>query len=94
MIPRELIEMNAYLPVKLSELSKDEPQTALDILQAWGRRHKDVKSALERSERRTGSTQYVRETSLETVFHPLRFPDFFMESKKRKKLQGGVKLAP
>ena len=36
MITRELVEMNANLPVKLAELSKDEPQTALDILQAWG----------------------------------------------------------
>ena len=36
MIPRELIEMNAQLPVKLAELSKDEPDVALGILQAWG----------------------------------------------------------
>ena len=36
MIPRELIQMNANLPVKLAELSKDKPQTALEILQAWG----------------------------------------------------------
>lgn len=36
MIPRELIEMNAQLPVKLAELLKDEPEVALGILQAWG----------------------------------------------------------
>ncbi|MDW0112242.1 hypothetical protein QT711_03530 [Sporosarcina saromensis] len=36
MIKRELLEMNAYLPVKLAELAKSEPDTALDLLQAWG----------------------------------------------------------
>lgn len=36
MIPRELIEMNAYLPVKLAELAEDEPEKALAILTAWG----------------------------------------------------------
>lgn len=36
MIPQELIKMNAHLPVRLAELSKDEPEVALGILQAWG----------------------------------------------------------
>ena len=36
MIPYELIQMNANLPIKLAELSKDEPSTALELLQAWG----------------------------------------------------------
>ena len=35
-IPRELIEMNANLPVKLAELAADEPEIALNILRAWG----------------------------------------------------------
>lgn len=36
MIPQELVKMHAYLPVKLAELAKDEPEIALSILQAWG----------------------------------------------------------
>ena len=36
MIPQELVKMNAYLPVKLAELAKDEPEMALAILTAWG----------------------------------------------------------
>ena len=36
MIAHELIKMNANLPVKLAELAEEEPQTALDILRAWG----------------------------------------------------------
>lgn len=36
MISRELLEMNAYLPVKLAALAKSEPDTALEILKAWG----------------------------------------------------------
>ncbi|ARK25974.1 hypothetical protein SporoP37_15710 [Sporosarcina sp. P37] len=36
MIAKELLEMNAYMPVKLAELAKSEPDTALELLQAWG----------------------------------------------------------
>lgn len=36
MITRELIEMHAQLPIKLSQLSKNEPEIAIQILQAWG----------------------------------------------------------
>jgi len=35
-IPKELIKMNAYLPVKLAELAVDKPEIALGILIAWG----------------------------------------------------------
>lgn len=34
MIAKELLEMNAYMPVKLAELAKSEPETALELLQA------------------------------------------------------------
>ena len=43
MIPRELIEMNAYLPVKLAELAADDPKTALGILKAWGKGTKPLR---------------------------------------------------
>lgn len=36
MIDKELVKMNAYLPVKLSYLSKINPEAALRILQDWG----------------------------------------------------------
>lgn len=36
MIPKELLEMNARLPIKLAQLAKAEPDTALELLQAWG----------------------------------------------------------
>ncbi|MBO0586490.1 hypothetical protein [Sporosarcina sp. E16_8] len=35
-IPKDLIKMNAYLPVKLAELAVDKPEIALGILRAWG----------------------------------------------------------
>lgn len=57
MITRELIEMHAQLPIKLSQLSKNEPEIAIQILQAWGDGTKtlntlwsEVMSALETSE--------------------------------------------
>lgn len=36
MIDKEVVKMNAYLPVKLAELSKFNPEAALSILQCWG----------------------------------------------------------
>ncbi|MDB5053929.1 MAG: hypothetical protein JWM44_1979 [Bacilli bacterium] len=35
-IDMDLIRKNAYLPVKLAELSLEDPDTALKLLQAWG----------------------------------------------------------
>lgn len=36
MIPKELVKMNANLPVKLAELAEEKPDVALLILSAWG----------------------------------------------------------
>lgn len=62
MLPRELLEMNAYLPVKLAELAKSEPNTALELLKAWGEGSKtlrvlwkEVTDALEQDEVRISS---------------------------------------
>lgn len=44
MIDRELVKMNAYLPVKLAELSKFNPDAALLILRAWGEGTKPLRT--------------------------------------------------
>ncbi|MED4553900.1 hypothetical protein P9305_14305 [Lysinibacillus capsici] len=33
---KELVRIYAYLPVKLSELSKVDPEAAIKLLQDWG----------------------------------------------------------
>jgi len=40
---KELVRMYAYLPVKLSELSKVDPETAIKILQDWGEGKKTIR---------------------------------------------------
>jgi len=47
MIDPETIKKNAYLPVKLSELSKKNPEAALQLLQDWGDGKKPVKQLWE-----------------------------------------------
>lgn len=47
LIDPETIKKNAYLPVKLSQLSKVNPEAALNILQAWGDGKKPVKELWE-----------------------------------------------
>ena len=41
-IDPEIIHKNAYLPVKLTELSRIDPDAALELLQAWGEGTKPV----------------------------------------------------
>lgn len=43
LIDPETIKKNAYLPVKLSELSKKNPEAALQLLQDWGDGKKTIK---------------------------------------------------
>ncbi|MGG3887806.1 hypothetical protein [Metabacillus fastidiosus] len=43
LIDPETVKKNAYLPVKLSELSKENPEAALMLLQDWGDGKKPVK---------------------------------------------------
>ena len=43
LIDPETIKKNAYLPVKLSELSKANPEAALQLLQDWGEGKKPIK---------------------------------------------------
>ena len=40
---KELIQMYAFLPVKLSELSKVNPEAAIEILQDWGAGRKSIR---------------------------------------------------
>ncbi|MED4553901.1 hypothetical protein P9305_14310 [Lysinibacillus capsici] len=40
---KELIRMYAFLPVKLSELSKVNPEAAIEILQDWGAGRKSIR---------------------------------------------------
>ncbi|MFF2793496.1 hypothetical protein [Lysinibacillus xylanilyticus] len=42
-IDPERVRQNAYLPVKLAELSKSNPEKALELLQAWGDGTKTIK---------------------------------------------------
>lgn len=42
-IDPERVRQNAYLPVKLAELSKSNPEKALELLQAWGEGTKTIK---------------------------------------------------
>lgn len=49
-ISKELVKMNAYLPVKLSYLSKFNPDAALEILQAWGDGSKPLKDLWKETE--------------------------------------------
>lgn len=43
LIDPERIRQNAYLPVKLAELSRTNPEKALELLQAWGEGTKTIK---------------------------------------------------
>jgi len=36
LIDREIIHMNAYLPVELAKLSRVDEEAAIKILRAWG----------------------------------------------------------
>lgn len=47
MIDPETVKKNAYLPVKLSELSRINPEAALQLLQDWGEGKKPVKKLWE-----------------------------------------------
>lgn len=47
LIDPETIKKNTYLPVKLSELSKENPEAALQLLQDWGEGRKPVKQLWE-----------------------------------------------
>ncbi len=38
----DIVNKNAYLPVKLSELSKVDPKSALEILNHWGEGTKPI----------------------------------------------------
>lgn len=40
---KELVRMYAYLPVKLSQLSKVNPNAAIEILQDWGAGKKSIR---------------------------------------------------
>lgn len=43
LIDPETIKKNTYLPVKLSELSRKNPEAALKLLQDWGEGNKPIK---------------------------------------------------
>jgi hypothetical protein len=43
LIDPETVKKNAYLPVKLSQLSKTNPTAALALLQDWGDGKKPIK---------------------------------------------------
>jgi hypothetical protein len=43
LIDPETVKKNAYLPVKLSQLSKTNPAAALSLLQDWGDGKKPIK---------------------------------------------------
>ena len=47
LIDPETIKKNAYLPVKLSALSKVKPAAAIELLQQWGDGKKPVKELWE-----------------------------------------------
>lgn len=40
---KELVRIYAYLPVKLSELSKVDPDAAIKLLQDWGEGKKTIR---------------------------------------------------
>lgn len=40
---KELVRIYAYLPVKLSELSKVDPEAAIKLLQDWGEGKKTIR---------------------------------------------------
>ncbi len=40
---KELVRIYAYLPVKLSELSKVNPEAAINLLQDWGSGKKTIR---------------------------------------------------
>lgn len=40
---KELVRMYAFLPVKLSELSKVNPEATIEILQDWGAGRKSIR---------------------------------------------------
>jgi len=44
---KDLARMYAYLPIKLSQLSKINPNAALKILQDWGDGRKDIRKLWE-----------------------------------------------
>lgn len=41
---KELIQMYAFLPVKMSELSKVNTEAAIEILQDWGAGRKSIRN--------------------------------------------------
>lgn len=42
LIDRETVRKNAYLPVKIAELSHKDPEAALQLLRDWGEGRKPV----------------------------------------------------
>ncbi|PKU50094.1 hypothetical protein [Lysinibacillus fusiformis] len=40
---KELVRIYAYLPVKLSDLSKVDPEAAIKLLQDWGEGKKTIR---------------------------------------------------
>lgn len=47
MFNTELVKMNAYLPVKLAELSRLDAKATIQIIQAWGDGTKPLKKLWE-----------------------------------------------
>lgn len=47
LIDPETVKKNAYLPVKLAELSYQQPEAALRLLREWGEGKKPVKFLFE-----------------------------------------------
>lgn len=43
MFSKDLSRMYAYLPIKLSELSKVNPKAAVELIQDWGDGKKDIR---------------------------------------------------
>lgn len=43
MFSKDLARMYAYLPIKLSELSKVNPKAAVGLIQDWGDGKKDIR---------------------------------------------------
>ncbi|MEQ6050010.1 hypothetical protein U2I53_13260 [Lysinibacillus capsici] len=47
MFKKDLARMYAYLPIKLSQLAKVNPEATLEIIQDWGDGRKDIRKLWE-----------------------------------------------
>ncbi|MED4553902.1 hypothetical protein P9305_14315 [Lysinibacillus capsici] len=47
MFSKDLARMYAYLPIKLSQLAKVNPEATLEIIQDWGDGRKDIRKLWE-----------------------------------------------